>query len=519
MPGLPGWHRGASIAVFVLGALMVLTGCDESVERLIGEAGILHDAGNFPAAVIKLKAALAQDPKNLPARLLSAQIYIDLGQGDAALGVLIRAQQDGAGERELAKPRAEAALVAQRYEDVIKATDDSPPAGLSSAVRASLLAYRGVALGALGREADARDALDQGLAVDPHSVDVHIASARRAIDRGDLDAARRELAEATRDAPKDRRLTQLHGNIAYAAGEYPAAEQAYQKILDAEPWNGVARGELASVQVAQDKLSEAVANLDAVLKDPKLTDVPKHPILNYIRAVAAFRQKDYAVAQTNSESVVQRAPGFEPARLIAGASSYALYEYERAYYYLSLYVSQNPEDIRTRKLLAETQLQLNRPADAATTLSPVRDKAAADPDLLRLIGVAAARSGDVTAADRYLKRALDRRPDDWSLRTELGLADIAAGDPKAGIDNLQQVVKAHPDVARPQIPLFVALMQTKEYDKALAVAEELIKSEPNSPTGELLAATVHLGQGNVESRARGAVEGARNPSRRHQRQP
>ena len=454
--------------------------------------------GSFPAASIKLKAALAQDPKNIPARLLSAQIYIDLGQGDAALGLLIRAQQDGAGERELAKLRAEAALVAHHYEDVIKDTD-APPDGLSSAVRASLLAYRGAALGALGREADARSALEEGLALDPHSLDVRIASARRAIDRGDLDAARHELADATREAPKDRRLTQLHGDIAYAAREYPAAEQVYQKIVDAEPWNELAHGELAAVQVAEDKLSEAVANLDAVLEDPDLADVPKDPMLSYIRAVAAFRQKDYAVAQSNSEEVVKRVPEFEPARLIAGASSYALHEYERAYYYLSPYVSQNPEDIQARKLLAATQLQLARPGDAAKTLSPVRDKASEDPDLLRLIGVAAARSGDVALADQYLKLALDQQPDDWPLRAELGVADIAAGDTKAGIDNLEQVVKAHPDAAGAEIPLFTALMQTKEYDKALALAEQMIKSDPNSPTGELLAAVVYLGQGNVNA--------------------
>ncbi len=496
---LPRWRPRALVAALSLGALLLfVTGCNESVERLVAEAAAFHDAGNFPAAAIKLKAALAKDPRNIPARLRLAQIYIDLAQSDAASGLLIRAQQDGAGEREIAKPRAEAALVARRYEDVIKGTD-APPVGLSSAVEASLLAYRGAALGALGREAESRKALEQGLALDPHSPDVRILLARRAIDRGDLDAARRELADAMQEVPKDRRLTQLHGAIAYAAREYPVAEQAYQKIVEAEPWNQLAHADLALVQLAGDKLSEAIANLDAVLEAPELAAVPKSPMLYYLRAVAALRQKDYAIAQSNSESVVKKVPQFEPARLIAGASSYGLRQYERAYYYLSLYVSQNSADIRARKLLAATQLQLARPGDAAKTLSQVRDNATEDPDLLRLIGVAAARSGDLVAAGGYLKLALNRRPDDWSLRTELGLAEIAAGDAKAGIDNLEQVVKAHPGAWGPQIPLFAALMQTKEYDKALAVAEQLIKSEPNSPTGELLASRVYLTQGNVKA--------------------
>jgi len=491
-----GWGRGVSIAAVLFAVLVLVTGCDESVERLVAEAGALHDAGNFPAAVIKLKDALAKDPKNLPARLLTAQLYIDLGEGNSALGTLLRAQQDGVSNLQIARPRAEAELVAHRYDAVIKDTD-APPAGLSSQDRASLLAYRGAALGALGREAEARAAIAQGLAVDPHSVDVRIASARLAIDRSDLDVARRELAGATHDAPNDRRLTQLRGDIAYGARDYAAAEQAYRKVLEAEPWNDVARGELGSVQVAENKLPAAIATVDKVLKDPDLADVPVHPILNYIRAVAAFRQNDFETAQTNAATVVKRVPGFGSTWLIAGASSYALRQYEQAYYYLSPFVAQNPEDIRARKLLAETQLQLGRPGDAAKTLLPVREKPTEDPDLLRLIGVAAARSGDTAQADRFLKMALDQRPDNGALRTELGVADIAAGDPKRGIDNLEQVVKAHPGESEPQLPLFVAFMQTKEYDKALAIAEQVIKDKPTSPTGQLLASTVYLAEGNV----------------------
>lgn len=476
---------------------VLLTSCDkpESVENLVAKAKALHAAGNFPAAVVELKAALAQDPKSIAARLLSAQIYIDLGRGDAALGLLMSAQRDGARAREIAGPRAEAELVARRYEEVIKDTA-APPAGLPAAVRASLLAYRGAALAAQGREADGQAALKQGLALDPHSVDVRIASARIEIDRGDLDAARRELAAATRDAANDRRLEQLRGDTAYAAQDYPAAERIYREILDAEPWNDLARGDLAAVQVAETKLSEAIATLDKVLLNPDLADVPKPPNLSYVRAVAALRQKDYTAAQADSEDVIKQVSGFEPARLIAAASSYALHEYERANYYLGPYIALHPEDLGARKLLATIQLQLGRPGDAIKTLAPVRDKASADPELLTLLGTASARAGDVTTANRYMKLLLARQPDDGGLRTEVGVAEIAAGDPKAAVDNLEQVVKAHPDAAAPLFPLAVALMQAKQYDKALAIADQMIKSEPHSPTGELLAAAVYLAQGN-----------------------
>jgi putative PEP-CTERM system TPR-repeat lipoprotein len=500
VPALFARPRHVLLAAFAAALLAVLAACDnsESVGRLVAQAAALYDAGNFPDAIVKLKDALAQDPKNVPARILSARVYIGLGSGDAALGILLRAQQDGAHQRVLAEPRAEAEVVARRYAEAIKDTA-APPVGLAPRDEANLLAFRATALGAVGRDADARAAIVQGLALDPHSLAVRISAARLAIDRNDLEAARRQLADASRDAPGDRRLRQLAGDIAYAARDYAAAEPIYQKILDAEPWNELARGDLAAAQIAQGKMTEAIANLDAVLNDPDLADVPKDLMLSYLRAVAAFRQKDYTTAQSYAEVVAARVTAFGPAWRLAGAANYALRQYERAYYYLSPYVHQSPGDIPARKLLAATELQLNRAGDASKTLAPVRNVASDDAELLRLIALAAARSGDKAITDQYLKQAVGHEPGNVLLRTELGRAEIVNGDPKAGINDLEQAVDADPGAAAPQLPLFVGFMQTKAYAKALTVAEGVIENAPDSPTGYLLAAAVYLIQGNVEA--------------------
>ena len=270
----------------------------------MAEARGYYAAGNFPAADAKANAALSRDPNNVAARLLSAEIYIDLGQGNAALGLLARAEQAGADKLALAKPRAEAGLIARHYEDVIRYTD-APSAGLSEPVKASLLAYRSAALNALGRQGEAQAALERSLAVDPHSVDARALATEDALARGDLDAARRDLADAVREAPKDRRLPQLRGNIAYAAHEFAEAAKVFGTIVEAEPWNDVARGELAASQIAEDKLSEAKATLDAVLGDESDADVPQNPLPVYLHAVVAARQNDYRTTQSDAESVIK----------------------------------------------------------------------------------------------------------------------------------------------------------------------------------------------------------------------
>jgi putative PEP-CTERM system TPR-repeat lipoprotein len=184
---------------------------------------------------------------------------------------------------------------------------------------------------------------------------------------------------------------------------------------------------------------------------------------------------------------------------MAGASSYALNAYEQAYYYLSPYVSEHPGDIAARKLLASTQLRLGRAAEAEKTLGPVKNEATDDVELLQLIGEASAQDNDLATTRRYLNLALKLEPDNGILRAQLGIAQIAAGDARSAIENLDRAAAAYPSASLPEISLFAAVMQTKDYASALATAERLKKAEPSEPIGELLTAAVYLHQGKLRA--------------------
>ena len=83
--------------------------------------------------------------------------------------------------------------------------------------------------------------------------------------------------------------------------------------------------------------------------------------------------------------------------------------------------------------------------------------------------------------------------------TQLGIAELAAGDVEAAIRNLERVAAMHPAASLPELPLFIAFMQTKDYARALATAERLKKAEPSEPTGEILTAAVYLNQGKLQA--------------------
>jgi putative PEP-CTERM system TPR-repeat lipoprotein len=471
----------------------------ESVPELLADARGLRDSGDYAAGVIKLNTVLTEDPRNIEARLAAAQIDLDLHEDHAALGIVLRAREKGATDLEIGGLLAEAELATRRYDDVIKTTE-LLPSDIPQEMRASLLAYRAQALGALGDAEAAREAIDSSLAADPHSVDARIAAARQAIADGDLQAAREQVALAgkIRSVPLERALDQVRGDIEYSAQDHGKAAQIYRELLREQPWNQLARADLAASLLAENKLTEAAASLDSVLKDPDLDGIPKDPLLSHIRAVVAYRQKDYQLAKSYEEEVVARASFFEPAQLIAGASDYAVHSYEESYYYMSSYVAAVPHNLLARELLAEIDLRLNHPADAAKILAPVKDAAAGNADLLTLIGEAAVQSGDLADAGRYLRLAAERRPDDAKLRLTLGEAEMAAGNSKAGIGDLELAAKAQPETLGPLVSLFVAYLKVRDYDNALAMANQVEAAQPKATIGYLLLSAVYLAKGESE---------------------
>jgi putative PEP-CTERM system TPR-repeat lipoprotein len=488
------WRVGVGARLLVALALASIGGCDDgkTTDEYLASARTHRAAGEVSAAIIDLKNALQRDPKRSAARLLLAQLYLDLPDAVSAEAELQRARQDGAEKSALAQPLAQAELMLGKPELALKEAE--PPADASPELKARLLAVAGEAYMALGRDKEALEAIDSGMKADPRSVDVLTAASRYAFATGDLATARKRLMEAQQGDPKRASLFDMAGTIEFAGQNYPASIKAYKDMLGVAPWSMLARLGLARAQIADGKLDEANAGLAAVLKM-----APNEPRANYLRALAAYRQNEYAAAQSYAQRALSAAKGFAPALLMAGASSYALRQYEQANSYLSQYVYQVPQNVQARKLLAAVQLALGHSADAVKTLSPAVDKTSSDAQLLALIGAASAQSGDLAAASQYLSKALEQQPQNAAVRTELGITQVALGEIAAGIEALEEASREDPGAVRAEAALFVTYFQQKNFVKALEAAERLKKNRPHEPAGFDFAGAAYLAKGDESS--------------------
>src|SRR6185437_16177042 len=179
----------------------------------------------------------------------------------------------------------------------------------------------------------------------------------------------------------------------------------------------------------------------------------------------------FTAAQAYGLAVLGILQSSPPAELIVGAASYAMRQYSMADKYLTPYVAKFPQNMAARKLLASVELALNHPDRAMTTLTPVLDKSGDDAQMLALIGMAAARTGDLTAASDYLKQAAAKAPENAAIRSELGATQVALGKVDAGIEDFQQAIKTHPAELSPRLQLFLTYMRAKEYEQAIRTAE------------------------------------------------
>ena len=495
MVKLTGRLVGTGWAIVLLLCSTSLGACDsKSAEQYIRAAEADRAAGRMSAAIIDVKNALQKDPKNLSARVLLARFYLELPDPDGAEAELLRAQQDGGDATLIAKPLAETELMLGKPQQAIKETEIADTA--ASGLKASLLAIRGSALMAIGEMSSAEDAFEAALKADPRSVDALAAFARYRLVRGDLPAARQSLAEAQKLEPRSASLLSLRGDVDFASGDATASEQAFQEMLAVASWSLPARIGMARAQIAENKLKEAAVNLDTVLRS-----APNHPNTNYLRALAAYRDNDFARAQTHIQRVLTTTKDSPPVLLLGGATAYALKQYEQANALLSRYVYLVPNNVQGRKLLAASQVAIGHSADAVKTLSPAVSPTVEDPQLLAMIGEASARSGDLEAGRHYLSMAVTQAPNNVPLRTELGLTEMNVGETDLGVEDLEKAATQDPEALRPDIVLFFAQFHKKDYDKALEVAERIQriqKGHPAEAVGFSLAGLARFAKNDVD---------------------
>lgn len=169
-------------------------------------------------------------------------------------------------------------------------------------LKASVLARLGACLRQLGDTAEARECLQQALALDPtnHWVLSELAESERAL--GDLDEARRRYTEALRASPDDHWTRGHLAQLEFEDGDREAAVALYEQIIAAEPTAAWAHVELAQA------LTETDVPRSTALCATALDLDPKNPWAHAQLGALARRAGNLADAREHYQRAHQGAP-------------------------------------------------------------------------------------------------------------------------------------------------------------------------------------------------------------------
>lgn len=488
---------------------------------LVGQARVKAAARDYPGALSRLEAALAQDPGNPEAIMLKGDILAIQGQGAEALESYRRAQaarpdfapahravisvllDQGKTEeaavhmaalRELAPKDPETryldALVALRRGDDKAAHDLVQPLVQIAPDNARVLQLAGAVEYQRHAWQPAEAHLSKALAVAPE-----LALARRLLvslylQSGQPGKALAALEPVHGKLEGDAQMLALAGQVYVRNGDFQKAEQAFAKAAALDPQDAGKRTSLALAHLAKGQVDAALGELERIaaadggaVADLALiaSFLERRRFDEALQAIAALEKKQPGTPRVHDLR----------GRALAGKGdgAGARRSFEQA-------VAADPAYLPAVAALARLDLAAGRPADANRRFEKAVDAAPNDRQaLLAWAELRRRTEAKPEAVAALLKRAVaadTADPVPW-----LALVDhyLRSQDTAHAVAAAQEAASALPE--RPEIldALGIAQLAGKDFNQALSTYGRLASLEPKSPQPYLRMADVHLAAG------------------------
>lgn len=455
-----------------------------------------HQAsGDYKASLIELKNALQQNPKNSDARLLLGELYVKVGNGEAAEKELNRAIELGIVGHYVQKLLMEALLLQHRFEDVAKILKE-----MDVDSQADLLVLRGQTELGMGDSVRATASFKQAVSIDSDENSGQLWLARMELGNGDHQSAEARVEKVLTKAPDNAEPWLVKGNIATQQKNNEIALAAFQRSIDLSPTTMptfigmAAQSGLTRLLIQEKKFDKAEEHVTYLLKV-----APRFPIPNYLAALLAYEQKQYDKAKDYLQIVMKLTPNDLSSILLLGSTNYILGHYEQASTQLTKVISERPGFMAARMLLASLRLRQNQAGDALKALEPALVKAPNDVRLLAMIGQASLQSGEYKKGRRILQKAIAKSPENNSLRTQLAMLFMSEGNDELAILELKKAIASGSgtEVKKERALLALTYVRQKKFDDALAIANVLAMESPDEAYPQNFLGLIYLEMGKI----------------------
>ncbi|MFK8029492.1 MAG: XrtA/PEP-CTERM system TPR-repeat protein PrsT [Gammaproteobacteria bacterium] len=474
---------------FASALVFSLAGCGEqrSPEEQLESAYSDYEAGEYRTALIELKNLLQTDPGQKDVRLLLGKTMLQLGDAPGAEKELERARDLGSSPDEYYVPLLRARLALGQFE---KVADNINVTGMKDEEQRQIAkTLYGRSLFADGQVSAAVEAyravITSSKTIEPKRL-AHLGLAEIARASGDVQQA---IAMATSSLELDPDSTEsatILGQYFLADKQFEKARAQFERVSESARASSEDRFTAAGGKA---ELALALSDLDAAKRAGNQLFVlsPKHPVTLYMLARISIANGEKDAAYEYLQNVLSRFPQFRPAQALQGALSLERREFEQAEALLSAVLAVQPGDMETRKLLAETLLQMNKAEAASQVLQVGIEAGANDQQMITMLGRASISQSDKTIAIAQMERSLAEDPENLDLQVVLAAAYMSNGQTDRATEIIKSGTEGSADDVRGALLLMLAAIREEDKVEVRKQAERIASQWPdNSLAANLL---------------------------------
>ena len=449
---------------------LMLVGCGDSktAEEYLADASAFEQAGDVAAAILEAKNAVQLDPENRQARLKLG--YLQLAGGDfaSALKELEKSRKFGDPDDELNRAITRSLIMLGEHEQ----------AATELALHGNFEVYewrrlQGTLDLQVGRFEDSRDAFRELLDARPEDSEARANLVASLLQLGKVAQAKSILNEGLKAETGHSGLWMIKAQLAIIEGEYVAAADAYNKVLELKPnaYPAMLGRIVASAGVEDFEL--AASYLDSLPRAAK-NDLR----VTYLRGVVAEGQGDNAKAISFYRGVIQVYPQHQEALQRLAKLHFDTDDAARAIEYLQQLTALFPDNPVYRKQLGAAQLAAGRVERAFEELDgfELNVKEQSDAKLLALLGSAYSKQGQHAQSIESLKRAYELEPESTPIAIQLALSHLRSGQAAEAANVLKTIHGRNPDDSIVRVLLILAYAQTDQAESQALLKQEISRN-------------------------------------------
>jgi cellulose synthase operon protein C len=462
----------------------------QSTEDHIAAAKKNIEAKNYKAATIELKNAIKASPTLPEARFLLGKMHLKNENYQSAEKELNKALELNYPINKVLpllslayqKTRSDVALIGLSHQEK----------GLSAAETAEIAFYKIQAMFRLEQKEKANALIEEIQKTATDSVFKTLSLVYSLLLDGQIEAAQLQLKMIIESHPKQADALKLQALIALKSDDKELAAETYASYLSYYPKDLEIAFINARLLVELNRTQEAEPFIDKLLAINE-----DNGLLNQLKGIARFNEKDNEKALFHTEKAITAMPSDPALRLLAAYSAYRLQNYEVTHQHLSIIADELPANHEALRLLAVSQLQLGLTIEAGETVNSLAELSDKDNALMSSVGLALVNSGEVKQARNILSKSSKLSAETAEDLTRLGLLKLSLNDVE-GIANLETALDKKPEQKITRSTLATAYLTTQQFDKAMQLAQRWKDADIKDEQAYLLAASVYFQQQQVD---------------------